>query len=389
MARARSVLSLFDVDARRIGGCELFARELSRQLAGFGWDSVLCFSAEPPPEVRDYLKLPNVTLATATVGSVRAQHLRSSLNLVGLLKHYRPEILHLHFVPLMAPYFWIARLCGVRRVFHTSHTSPSTPVVPSLAPLWKRALGRVVSWPLDYTIGVSDYSLECILARGLTTQGRAARIYNGVEVMRTPGDATGFRRRYSIPESRSIVLQVSWIIPEKGVPDLIDAAPLVLAQNPSVQFVLAGDGRFLEEYKLRVRHMGLEDHFTWTGLIRDIFPAGAYEAADLFCLASRWGEAFGWVIAEAMAAGKPVVATRVGGIPELVEDGRTGFLVPPSDPPQIASRILTLLGDPELRLRMGQAGRQRVRRLFDLERNVAEHLKLYGVAAVESSRARA
>ena len=84
-------------------------------------------------------------------------------------------------------------------------------------------------------------------------------------------------------------------------------------------------------------------------------------------------------IAEAMAARKPVVATRVGGIPEVVEDGRTGFLVEPRQPSQIADRILQVLADPELRVRMGYFAWQTARARFNLERNVAELVKLYGI----------
>jgi glycosyltransferase involved in cell wall biosynthesis len=104
---------------------------------------------------------------------------------------------------------------------------------------------------------------------------------------------------------------------------------------------------------------------------------GVYAATDVFCLASRWQEAFGWVLAEAMVFEKPVVATRVGGIPEVVEDGRTGLLAAPGDVAGLADRLIRLLNDPALRLRMGQAGRKTAAEKFDLRRTVAEVLSLY------------
>jgi glycosyltransferase involved in cell wall biosynthesis len=97
------------------------------------------------------------------------------------------------------------------------------------------------------------------------------------------------------------------------------------------------------------------------------------------CQVSRWEEGFGFVIAEAMASGKPLVGTRVGAIPELVHDGKTGFLVDRRDPPAIAARILELLEDREMRARMGRAGREFAIRNFDANVNIAEFLKLYGI----------
>jgi glycosyltransferase involved in cell wall biosynthesis len=107
---------------------------------------------------------------------------------------------------------------------------------------------------------------------------------------------------------------------------------------------------------------------------------GVYAAADVVCQASDWEEIFGWVIAEAMASKRPVVATRVGGIPELVQDGETGFLVTRRDASQLAKRILVLLKDNALRERMGLAGRRVVEAKFNLRENVTQLVRLYGIA---------
>jgi glycosyltransferase involved in cell wall biosynthesis len=96
---------------------------------------------------------------------------------------------------------------------------------------------------------------------------------------------------------------------------------------------------------------------------------------------SRWQEAFGWTIIEGMSIGKPVVGTRVGGIPELIEDGVTGFLAERGDVRHIASLILSLLRDPAARDRMGRAARSAVKRKFELRANVADVLTLYGISS--------
>jgi glycosyltransferase involved in cell wall biosynthesis len=105
-----------------------------------------------------------------------------------------------------------------------------------------------------------------------------------------------------------------------------------------------------------------------------------FAAADIVCQLSRWEEVFGWMIAEAMAHAKPVVATRVGGIPELIMDGVTVHLVDRGDTQEMSDRILTLLDDPTLRARMGQAGRETVSAKFDLRKNVAQLITAYGIS---------
>ena len=174
---------------------------------------------------------------------------------------------------------------------------------------------------------------------------------------------------------------MSWIIPEKGIPDLLKAATLVVSRNPNVQFVFVGEGAYREQYMKEADKAGLGGHVTWTGLVEDPFGEGVYEAADIVCQVSNWEEVFGWMIAEGMAHGKPIVATRVGGIPELVADCDSGYLVERGDIAQMAERILALTNDDQLRQRMGRTGRLAAESHFDLRQNVARLVDLYGVQA--------
>ena len=375
-----TLLSVFGVEPRRIGGTETFARELSLQLGERGWKSVLCFLSQPTGEVRRFLDLPNISfavLANSTDGGREARR-----NLKQIVRDHRPEILHLHYISFLNLYSWSARLQSVKQVFFTDHHSRPAGHVQSRAPLWKRGVARLINQPLTKVICVSNYGYECMTSFGLLPRNRFEMIYNGVDLARVKTDpqlATEFRRRYSIPEERAIVTQVSWVIPEKGIADFLEAARLVIAQNPNVQFVLVGDGAHREQYMSDAVAMGLEDHITWTGMVDDPFGEGVFHAADVVCQFSRWEEVFGWMIAEAMAHGKPVVATRVGGIPEVITDGVTGHLVDRGDTRAMSDRILELLDDPELRTRMGDAGRDAVSCKFDLRKNVTQLIDSYGV----------
>ena len=217
----------------------------------------------------------------------------------------------------------------------------------------------------------------------LLPHNRFEMIYNGVDLSRVETDpqrAMDFRKRYSIPAERAIVTQVSWMIPEKGIADFLETARLVAAQNPNVQFVLVGDGANREQYMKDADALGLDGRITWTGMVDDPFGEGVFHAADVVCQFSRWEEVFGWMIAEAMAHGKPVVATRAGGIPELIVDDISGYLVRRGDTRAMSQRVLALLNDCATRARLGQAGRETVSAKFDLRKNVAQLIKSYGIS---------
>lgn len=372
------VLSVFGVEPLRIGGTETFARELSLQLRDRGWESILCFQSSPPDDVRQFLEAPNVTLEVLE-DSIDLNWGAAS-GLWRIMRRHRPEILHLHFTGFLGIYPWLGRLASVKKVFFTDQTSRPEGYVPGPAAGWKKALVRLINLPLDKVTCVSNYGYKCITTLGVLPSDRYEMIYNSVDLTRVEPDssrAAEFRRRYSIPDDRVVVVQVSWIIPEKGITDLLKAAQIVVSKNPAVHFVFVGEGAYRDQYTKDAEAMGIAGHITWTGLLKDPFGEGVYDVADILCQVSRWEEVFGWVIAEGMAYGKPVVGTRVGGIPEVVADRESGFIVDRGDASAIADRILALAEDPKLREEMGKAGAERVRSLFDLHPNVTKLIELY------------
>ena len=364
----------------RIGGTETFARELSVQLGQRGWNSVLCFETAPPADVADFLKLPNVTLEVLKDPTDFSW--TATRELAAILRRYRADILHLHFTGFVGAYPWLAQLLSVGKVFFTDHSSRTANYVPARAPFWKRSLVQVINYPITKVISVSNYGRHCAQTLELLPAKRFELVYNGVDLTRVnadPARAAEFRRRFNISDDKRIVVQVSWVIPEKGITDLLEVARLVSAKRPDTQFVIVGDGPYREQFTRQAQDMGLSDHVTWTGLMKDPFGEGVYDAADVVCQLSRWEEVFGWMIAEAMAFGKPVVATRVGGIPELIDDGETGFLVDRGDVKTAAERVLRLLDDRELAKKLGCAGRQKTHTKFNLQTNVGELIRVYGI----------
>jgi glycosyltransferase involved in cell wall biosynthesis len=388
---APAVVSVFDVEPRFIGGTETYARELSRQLGLQGWRSVLCFVTPPTDEVRRFLDLPNVSLELLHQDVTRF-NLQVMARTGQIFRRHRPTIAHFHYVDLLSLYPWVARLASVTQVFFTDHGSRPESHRGERASLPKRCLARAISWPVSKVVCVSDYGYRSLVERGLFPGARCQRIYNGVDLSRVVESrerAAAFRRQFSIPEGRTVISQVSWIIPEKGILDLLEAARLVVTARAASHFVIVGEGPFRDEYMAKGRELGLHDHLTWTGLVEDPFTAGVYDAADIVCQASRWEEVFGWVIAEAMAYGRPVIGTRVGGIPEVVSDQESGFLIDRGDAKALAEKVVALIDDPLRRIAMGATGRQKVHTQFDLRKNVTQLMECYGIVQAASLPGRA
>jgi glycosyltransferase involved in cell wall biosynthesis len=205
--------------------------------------------------------------------------------------------------------------------------------------------------------------------------GKVHRIYNGVDVKRfSPRPPSlHLRRALSLPEDALVVGSVGRFVPFKGYASLIDAARQVQNSKPGVHWVLVGEGPLRGELESQNLSLGMKSqvHFTgWRDDVPDILAL-----CDLFVLPSL-GEHFGRVLIEAMAMGKPMVATDAGGVPEIVIPDETGLLVPPGQPEALAAAVLSLLRDPERAARLGEAGRRRAEGVFSLERHVdgVEHV---------------
>jgi glycosyltransferase involved in cell wall biosynthesis len=328
--------------------------------------------------VRSYLNAPHVSWEV--IPRVARNGWPQLRALFRLLSHYKPELVHYQFTQLLGLQGWLAWCHGAGRIVFTDHSSYPEEHVTSEAAGWKQWIGRTLTAPYTKVVAVSEFNAESLRRRSLVAAEKIARVYNAVDLSRViPGSGADFRRRYGIGEDRIVVSQTSWLIADKGIEDLLRAAELAVAGNERLHFLIVGEGEQRQRYERQAKEAGIASHVTFTGIVKDPMGEGAFAAADIACQMSRWEEAFGLVVAEAMALGKPVVATRVGGIPEVVVEGETGFLVERRDARAMADRILQLAADAGLRRRMGEAGRSRVEKEFDLERNAAALFAVYGI----------
>ena len=376
---SRSVLYIIGVNPKRIGGIEIFVRELADQLDRLQWRLIVAFEGLPQdPTVLAYLTRPNLALETLPrQGSVTLRLLWKSFKMI---LRSRPDVLIYAFNGPLKPYPIFSKLAGAKRVLFNDHSSRYRGEKPAPASRWKRCLGLILTSPVDTVICVCEFVRSFVVAQGLVAGGKAKVVLNGVDVRsnkRNQDDRLRFRQRYNIATDAVVVLQVSWMIPEKGVDRLIQAAKLVLETAPNVVFLLVGEGAQMPELQKMAADLNIASSIVFTGQVRNPTSEGAFAAADIYCQMSQWQEACPLSVLEAMSFSLPVVATRVGGIPELVDENRTGFLVQQDAVQDMASRLTQLATDGVLRDRMGAGGRSRTEAMFDVRNTVADYIKLF------------
>jgi len=278
--------------------------------------------------------------------------------LVGLMRRWRPRIAHTHgsLAGRVA-----AALAGARIVY-TKHglaaAEEASVQVRRPGSLLKR---MAVTLMADRIVAVSEAVKAALVAAG-ADPARIRVIPGGVET------AAFAAVPPPVPGVVGALGRLEW---EKGFDVLLEAMTSLPAD---VRLLLGGEGQQRAALAAQVERLGLQSRVRLTGFVSDV-PAFLGQTG-IFVLPSR-SEGLGLVLLEAMAAGRPVVATRVGGIPEVVVDGETGLLVPPDDPSALAAAVLRLLRDPDLALRMGEAGRRRVEALFSARKMAEETAALY------------
>jgi glycosyltransferase involved in cell wall biosynthesis len=234
---------------------------------------------------------------------------------------------------------------------------------------------KVTSFMVDHYVTVSDSVKEHLIHKANILPGKITTIYNGVspngKKSRGKCSASG---HFGLGPHDKVVLSVGRLHRQKGYDCLIRATATVKREVATVKVLIVGEGEGENDLKNLVKSLDLSKEVIFTGLCLDV--GKLYNFTSLFVLPSLW-EGMPNAVLEAMAAAKPVVATRVGGVPELVVDGETGILVPPENPEALARAIADLLKNSNQANRMGNAGRIRVQEHFSLTEMVAKTDRLY------------
>jgi len=284
--------------------------------------------------------------------------------LARILQKERVDIVHTHN---MSPLFYgtiAAHLAGVRVVINTRHGRE------------KKTMSSFILGLNDAVIFISEDSKSEMLKYNHINEQNVKVIYNGIDVdrYRDHMDKNIAKDKLQIGRSTLVIGTVGRLSEEKDHFTLLDAFVKVAKLRDDVKLVIVGDGILRKELERYVKNRGLDEKVIFFGFrddITEILPA-----LDMFVLSSTT-EGVALTLLEAMAASKPVVATNVGGNPEVVVDGETGFLVPPKDPQTMADAIMKILDNPELAKSMGRAGRKRVEQYFSLDRMVKDYTEVY------------
>lgn len=228
----------------------------------------------------------------------------------------------------------------------------------------------------DRVICVSEAVRQVAVARERLAPERTVVIHNGVDTNIPAGDhRDAVRRELGYAPDVPLVGMVSNLNrPIKGVRYFLDAIPLITQSVPSARFVIFGGGKDEAMLRGHAASRGIADVVQFAGFRKDIDRY--YDAMDVSVLTSL-SEGLSIALLDSMNHGLPVVVTAVGGNPEVVVDGTTGYLVPPRDAAAFAQRVIALLGDPGLRERMGRAARERIRSRFDIRQTAQRYLELY------------
>jgi glycosyltransferase involved in cell wall biosynthesis len=346
------------------GGAQTYVASLLPALAGRFEVTV---AAHGPGPLRDAAR-------AAGVRFVPLRHVRRPINpwrdllglleLLALLRRERPHILHANSSKAGILGRLAAWLAGVPIRIFTVHGWAFSASQGPISRLYRWA-ERLVKPVTTVTVCVAESERVSGLAAGSCEERTTVVIHNGVD----PGDALPRQRRDGLPPR---IVSVGRLQEPKDPLTLVRA--LGSLRGTPFAAVLVGEGPDRPAVAAELERLGLGDAARLAGERHDV-PELLAEA-DIFVLSSR-SEGLPLSILEAMRARLPVVASCVGGIPELVVDGETGLLVPPGDPSRLAAAIERLVEDPALRDRLGAAGRARLEELFDLGRCRREHLELY------------
>jgi glycosyltransferase involved in cell wall biosynthesis len=285
-----------------------------------------------------------------------------------IIKELKPDIIHAHDPHAVA-------LASLAVSFSTAADCPAIIASRRVAFHLKRhAFSRWKYHQVDCFIAASD-AIHQMLVEDDVDRSRIVTVYEGIDVGRVQAEpVANIHAELWLPTHAPIVGAVGALTQEKGHRYLIDAAAHVVREVPDARFVIFGEGDLRPSLERQVKELHLEKHVLLPGFRPDILAF--VRAFDLFVMCSLH-EGLGTSLLDAMAAGKATVASDTGGIPEVVARGETGLLVPPRDDQALASAIAGLLKDPGRRAAMGQAGLERVKKVFSAERMVEKTLEVY------------
>jgi glycosyltransferase involved in cell wall biosynthesis len=371
---------LYVITQGEFGGAQRYVFDLATHLNRNDYEILVLVGAEKP-DLK--IKLEEQGIRVIPVKNlVRNIHpLRELLAIFELRKIFRrekPNLIHLNSSKAGVLGSFAARLAGMKNVIFTAHGF---------------AFLEPHSWPVKYfyfwaekiatsfrkkIICVSDYDRQAATKAELCRPEKIITIHNGIAIddskfLTKEAARNSLDSKFLILNSDFLIGTIANLYPTKGIKYLIDAAKEVVAKFSTVKFMVIGEGKKRKNLELRIKNLGLRDNFFLLGQVPN--AEDYLHKFNLFVLPSL-KEGFPYTILEAMQAGLPIVATRVGGIPEAISNEKQGLLVPPKDKKALANALLRLLKNPQLACELGENAKARAKD-FTLEKMIAKTEKIY------------
>ncbi|MHC4993431.1 MAG: glycosyltransferase family 4 protein [Planctomycetota bacterium] len=377
-----------------VGGTEVHTLMLARSLAEGGYRVTVCAYYEHDPAMVRAVEAAGAEVVLLNLRRTPGRNLGSmpklARDLGSVIRSCRPDYVHVQYMtPAVAPVV-VARALGVPRVLATVHVTAE--VYGRRAWIPSKIMTRLTDAFLCVSRSAerSFFNDASLLDEETLRRGRKHfTIHNPVDLDRVDFIDRHTDRRQAAAwlglGEGPVVGMVARMSHEKGADDLVEAFATLTQTRPDAQLVMVGDGQLRSDLERRVGRHGLTDRVRWVGRVEPEKALACMAMMDVVVVPSR-SEGFGLVAAEAMALRKPVVASDVGGLSEVVEHGVTGALVPPCQPVRLADAVTDLLHDPNRRAAMGRAGRKRVENLFSRKVFAERHQRLYRALAGAGAR---
>lgn len=373
---------LFLITKGNWGGAQRYVYDLATSLPAEAFDVVVIVGGNGV--LIDMLK--KAELKVHTLKSLRRdisflREIHTFITLFGIVRKERPDILHVNSSKAGGLGAVVGRICGVPHIVFTAHAWAFNEDRPH----FQRSILKLLQWVTvmlsHVTIAVS-YGMKDQMD-WIGTQKKMVMVHPGrsVKDMRNKEDARGMIEMKIINTNARLIDYhddfwigtIAELHPVKRLNRAIDAVSGLIKEFPNLRFIIMHDGELHEKLQQQVQDLGLEQHVFFTGMVED--AARLLPAFELFVLPSK-SEAFGYVLIEAGQANVPVVATSVGGIPDIITNEEHGLLVPPDNTPALAQAMRRMINDEHLRGQLAHALHKKAI-TFTTERMVADTLRLY------------
>ena len=349
-------------------GAEQLLLDILRNSDGSRYRFLVCAISAGGPLVAEYERM---GIPVTVLGKRFKLDFAALPKLVRLLRQEQVDIVHTH---MFTAHAWGGAAAIVAKIPRRVATLHNTAFSKQWYVRWvERFLARYI----DKFIAVSKEAFDSAHEHEKIPQAKMVTVINGVDLERfdVPVNIIGKKRELGLDEQAPVVGIIARLFPQKGHRYFLAAAELIAKERPEAQFLIVGDGVLRPQLEHIAQQSALlRNRVYFTGVRRDI--PEIMRIIDVFALSSRW-EGLPVVLLEAMGMKRAVVATSVGGVPELITQGKTGLLVPPENPQALSSAIMSLLDNPDRAIELGMRAYERIKKYYSVQRTAYEYQRVY------------